>query len=196
MKILRILVDMDGVLADFERYAFSAHGVGPATMLKYREVGKWDIGAAGTMSHDYFWVVINTLGESFWESIPPMSWINELISDVGQIAPWWVVSAPSQCHTSHSGKVKWLKQHIGPRFDKFLLTRYKEILAQPGVVLIDDREENIDKFVKYGGHGIIFPTIGNSLYSMRDEPLRYVREELYLLQHKTEYPQVDFTPLA
>lgn len=185
MKNLTVLIDMDEVLADFVGGACRIHGTTKAELFKVQEPGSWDISRPlGTiirreMSDVDFWNPINTAGEDFWSGLERLSGAIHVLDLVKSITPdWYIVSAPSHCHTSHVGKIKWLKKQFGEEFNRFVLTPHKHLFAKPGVVLIDDREENVRKFIRAGGEALVYPTIGNSLHGYRDDPVGYLAMSL------------------
>ena len=187
-KIFRILLDLDGVLADFDKGACYAHGISPQKMIELRTPGDWYLPTVfakckqqSVMSVEEFWQPITRGGAEFWVNLKEFSWHRELvlfISSLKNTEDFHIITAPSQCPTSYTGKVRWIKKQYGAGFDRFAITPHKEIFAQPGVLLIDDREENINKFVAAGGEGLIFPSQGNSLHLFADDPMTYVRKML------------------
>jgi 5'(3')-deoxyribonucleotidase len=132
-----------------------------------------------TFNTNDFWRKIDEAGQWFWDGLEAMPWQSELLALVESITDdWFIVSAPSWCPSSFSGKVKYLKRVFGKRFDRFLLTPHKTLFANESAVLIDDRESNIQKFVEAGGEGILFPTYHNCLHEKRDDPMSFIREKL------------------
>lgn len=93
---------------------------------------------------------------------------------------WYVVSAPSRSAESYSGKARWLKAFFGNRFDRFALTAHKHLLANPNTILIDDREQNVTRFLAAGGVGIMFPCRYNSYHEVTD-PVSHIQSVLELL---------------
>ena len=195
-KISRILVDLDEVLADFIGGACREYGVSRYDVEGYWEPGRWDMvpplakalrskGRPGPTTDNEFFARIDGR-EEFWATLQPMPWMPDLwellkafSSDVH------VVTSPTHCESSYHGKVKWLKKHFGRGFSNFAITPHKEIFAMPGVVLVDDRESNVTRFVGSeasgrltGAKGIVFPTYHNSNYRHRHDPVPYVKAQL------------------
>lgn len=182
---------MDNVLVDFDRGAAAAHGVSIEAVNAERFAlfpGQWDLlgpigyakGLGRALTIYEFWEPIHERGEAFWTDLLPLFWngsardMPTLLTDVLGL-PFHVVSAPSRLACSYSGKVKWLKDYFGQTFDRFAITPHKELFARDNTVLIDDREENCEKFTKAGGLAILFPSLGNALYHYADNPLPYVQ---------------------
>ena len=183
---MRILVDLDEVLVDFIGGACRAWGVEPSLVRKHWPIGEWDIvpplavalNRPEPMSQSEFWEQLEGK-EEFWTGLRAHSWLGELLALVSMTTDdWFIVSSPSLCPSSHSGKVRWLKDFFGRKFTRFILTNHKEILAGSQVILIDDSDRNIEKFVDNGGRGIIFPAHHNTKYAFANDPLHYVKEQL------------------
>lgn len=139
----------------------------------------WDISGALGLSNAEFHEPIEKASSRFWEDIKPLPWFIELMDLVESLTDdWHIISDPSFCSTAYYGKVLWLRRNFGPDFTRFCLTPHKEIFARHGAILIDDREENINKFVEAGGIGIVFPSLGNSLHELRSNPVLYVQQKL------------------
>lgn len=176
---MRILVDMDEVIADFRSAAIRLHGRNPEEIaLRNIELETWDLTAPLGISHEEFWRPIDEAGEAFWEGLEKLPWANDLIELLNSITEeWYIVTSPSQHPSCYSGKAKWLQREFGPRFSHWFPCTHKQLLAHNSV-LIDDREANIRKFQEAGGLGILFPSSGNYLHAMRDSPLYYVEKHL------------------
>lgn len=194
-----ILLDMDEVLVDFVGGVYRMWGVSREEVEALRTPGEWCVleplekAVNQTLGIDGFWDAIHAVGSEFWEALDPLPWADELIELVESWdVPWYVVTAPSDCPTSYNGKVRWLKARFGSRFDRFIISPHKELLAQPGRVLIDDREENVHKFTvgsdgrPTGGAGIIFPSRGNSLHKYADDPLRLLTRRVETVLQRRE----------
>lgn len=196
-----LLVDMDEVLCDFVGGACQLFGTTKEELHKIQVPGIWDIVAPLSLCRGClhpkmitthrFWGSITEQGEDFWVNLEPLPWANTLVTFIGDLIysgllaheNWHVITAPSKCPTSYSGKVKWLKNFFGKEFDRFCITPHKEIFAKSSAILIDDREENIVKFEKSGGIGVLFPSRGNRLYEFHDNPIPYVITKLSQILH-------------
>lgn len=183
---IRILLDMDEVIADFIGGACRAWGVSKDAVLSAWEPGIWDMQPPLTkaldlpelMTVDQFWLPLNTV--AFWEGLdrlPSALPIIELVTSVTK--DWHVVTAPSRSPSSYTGKVLWLKKLFGERFDRFAITPHKYIFAGENTCLIDDRESNLEEFKEHGGgHAILFPAHHNRLHGKASDPVAHVYEEL------------------
>lgn len=175
-----VLLDQDGVLTDWIGGVARLFGVDPTTVEVNREPGEWSITAAlgKTLGAPYFteddiWERIHAKGESFWAELEPTPYCTRLMrlvtSKVGSQG-WRILTSPSRCPSSYSGKARWVLNHFGSA--KFILPfAEKELLAAPDRTLIDDSEKNVNKFIAAGGQGIIFPSRANRLYKSAHDPL-------------------------
>lgn len=176
---ITILLDADEVIFDFVAGSARSHGIEPDALNSHRTPGVWDIsGPLGELAigrpftPEEFWAPINYGREEFWENLDLLPWFKELVEFVEEhSSEWHIVSAPSKCPTSYNGKVRAFKKVFGNDFDRFILTPHKSLFAKSNTILIDDRDENVEKFIQAGGQGIVFPTIGNSRHAHRDFPI-------------------------
>jgi len=183
---VRILLDLDEVLCDFVGAACGAWGVRKEEVLRHWEKGVWDLipplsralGRERPLLEAEFWDRING-SEMFWAKLEPTPWARGVLALTQEITEdWHVISAPSSCVSSYCGKVRWLKRFFGIRFDRFAITPHKEIFAGESVILIDDRDTNIERFCAAGGQGIVFPRHHNSEHPYQDNPLARLSEVL------------------
>lgn len=187
MKNLRILLDLDEVLVDFVGSACRVHGVDRDEVNAYRvEWRCWDLVKAISslpgreISMSQFWEPIHKLGEQFWLELKELPWAREMFDLVTQIidVDCFIVTSPSLETSSYSAKVKYMRRMFGPTFDNFVVTSHKYLMAREGVLLIDDRPENVEKFIRYGGDGILFPSHGNKFHEFATNPVPYVKSML------------------
>lgn len=186
MKITRIILDMDEVLTDFVGAACKAWGTTTEEVVKNWEAGRWDMTApvgrtirGKPLTEREFWDRINN-NVGFWEHMNETPFVQTLLNRVYYEVDknWHIVSSPSYCATCYDGKVKYLKRTFGEKFNQFALTPHKELFAQPGVLLIDDRDSNVENFIKHGGAGIVFPAHHNSKHEFKTDPVTYVTAQL------------------
>lgn len=153
---MQILLDMDGVLADFFKQACKYHGKPyiPSEIKKYNISEIWE------MSDDEFWEPLQ--GFDFWSGIEPYDYTEALLQDLRKIAPITICTAPSRDHYCISGKLSWLEKHLKIKTSDVIFANKKWLLANGSNCLIDDSQEKIDDFCRYGGNGIIFPQPWNN----------------------------------
>lgn len=178
---MRLLVDLDEVLADFRGGACRVHMVDRHEADKLAvESENWDMASVWGITEEEFWKPITEAGAAFWEGLKPLPWAEELMEIVKEkTEDWFIVTSPSRCETSYLGKLRWLRKQLGsPYFNRVFITSHKYALAGPETILIDDREKNVAEFIMAGGDGIIFPSIGNKLRHLRLDPVKYVRAQL------------------
>jgi len=177
---------MDEVLVDFVGGALRAHGWTRERLYSAMEPGVWNMAEPMGLTHQEFWKPIDRLGVHFWCNLPALPWAAELLEIVKQLTDdWHIVSSPFPSGTrySYEGKVRWLKQRFGPRFDRFAITRHKYIFAGPNVILIDDNEETVKRFCEADGLGLLFPRRLNKLHLYGGDPVNYMRPYLKELCH-------------
>jgi 5'(3')-deoxyribonucleotidase len=170
---------MDGVLTDFVSAALRLHGR-PGALHDWPR-GERDIPKMLNLTRTQYWKLIDAQGADFWASLEPFSWFGELVALAREFAPVTVLTSPSLAPSCLEGKVRWLYAHFpkekGRHFSDFLIGNQKHLLAQPGRVLVDDAEANVEAFRSAGGQAILFPQVWNENYAIEDR-LKYVKTDL------------------
>lgn len=196
MKNLRILLDLDEVLADFIGGACRVWRIGKREVLAQWDPGRWDIipplhralvqagkrpASSLEMAPEEFWSRINE-EDDFWDTLSPTLYWYSVLHLVRSITDdWYIVSNPSLSADCHRGKAKWLKYYLGSKFDKFCLTSHKHLFAGPYTVLIDDNDSNVERFIEAGGLGIVYPAHHNSRHEFKGDPIVYLSQQLDIL---------------
>lgn len=174
-------IDMDEVLVDFRGGACTAHGwCQHEVARKTAKLGLWDMDVAMGITADQFWEPIHKGGVEFWETLQPLPWMKDLLTLADKVfSEWHLLTSPSKSLTSRIGKMFWCQRHLGLDFDlnHLHITKHKHLFAKGNTVLIDDREKTVIKFIRHGGNGIVFPSIGNHLRDTPD-PVKYVEAQL------------------
>jgi 5'(3')-deoxyribonucleotidase len=173
--IRHCLLDIDGVLADFVTDALRVHG------KDGHAVTHWNFYEDFGMTLADFWPAIDAEGEAFWLNLKPYPWFDNLISIVSEYASFSLSTTPSPCSSCHSGKHLWIQKHFGGRFANYMMGADKHLMAKPGVVLIDDNEENVGKFIAHGGVAILFPQPWNRHRGI--DPIQHVTDSLEALDN-------------
>lgn len=185
---MKIYLDMDGVLVDFQRPALARHGIYYNVYPK--ECG-WDIVAACNllkpgcnMTPARFWKGVE--GKDFWANLPKTSLCDPLIDrlrwEVGGLSNVCILSS-CEVEGSSDGKRAWIKANLPAALhDKHFFGRPKEFVANPGDLLIDDYDGNIDKWIAAGGIGLLVPAQWNRLHDIRTPDQCTLRDLIAVLR--------------
>lgn len=147
-----LLVDMDGVLADFVSAACKLHG------RSAEEVKSWDFYEKWGLTEDEFWEPINAAGAAFWANLEPYPWTESLLKQCRQADPqFFLCTKPSMMPACAMGKLQWIQTHLGRNFRNYFLAPVKWPLAQVGRMLIDDSDGNVRDFDGAGGDYCLLP---------------------------------------
>jgi hypothetical protein len=147
---LEILLDCDGVLADFVTSAARVHGKSPKIL-------SWDFWEQWGISPEEFWAPLAT--RDFWLGLEPYKWATEFLGALKQLGPVTICTAPMHLNTEIcvGAKLDWLESYFGIRPEDVMIGRKKYLMASPSRVLIDDSDENVGLFWQHGGSAILFP---------------------------------------
>jgi len=80
---------------------------------------------------------------------------------------------------SYTGKALWVQKHL-PEYSKRLIVTPvpKSEFAHRDILLIDDKDENVEGFVKAGGNAILVPRPWNELHGWAGETYQVVKNSL------------------
>lgn len=153
---MKLYVDMDGVLADFDgqvRSKFSDIGSDEKVSDYINRIGK-----------DKFWHDVEAI-DDFWISIPPLQdKLPELFKSLRKRFPHiMILTAPARDPNCIPQKKEWIEKHIGPGVMS-LYEKDKYIYACPKSILIDDTESKINDWNGAGGIGILFTEFDDALF--------------------------------
>lgn len=175
MSKIKIYLDLDGVIAQFVNQSKKVHN-------RTDEATCWDYYKAWGITTTEFWKKIDA-DEFFWENIEKYSWTDELVDLVKSVDPkYTVLTSPHNHPNSYKGKCTWIKEvlKIDPP-KRAILTAIKEDCAKPNRVLIDDSNDNCEKFIAAGGQAILFPQLWNNNDHLVSNRVGYVRAALNLI---------------
>ncbi len=166
--IKQIYCDLDGILAAFFEAALHKLNIkyrkdNPITVSEYVEYGRFDMATLfGITNKEFFNCIDND--QYFWDTLPLYPWSKSLYDFLNRFAPVTIVSHASDGVNCVWGKVKWLKEKIDSSITTgdCVFTKKKYLLANPESVLIDDLQDNCDKFIAAGGHAICIPSTWNT----------------------------------
>lgn len=172
-----ILLDMDGVLADFVGGALKAHGIERFNSLHWPP--QWDMATELGISDDEFWAPIHDGGAEFWRQLEPLPWAQELWDGCAALGSITISTSPSRDYESRKGKLDWLAQHFDANVGCYF-GRDKWLMARHGI-LIDDSDANVQRFCEKGGQAVLFPRPWNALAFLARNPLEHVFHQLRLI---------------
>ncbi len=154
-KEYTIYSDMDGVLVDFnKRFKRFSNGIPPTEYEQ--KFGK-----------DKFWELVDGTGVRFWVGMDWMSDGKQLWDYIKSYNPT-LLSSPSRADHSKMGKRIWRQRNLPST--KLILARAanKQNYADPNSILIDDRESNIDQWIKAGGIGVLHTDTASTINKLKE----------------------------
>ncbi|MCK5138651.1 MAG: hypothetical protein KAQ85_02310 [Thermodesulfovibrionia bacterium] len=147
MKYQKLYLDLDGVLANFDK--------GFHAIAKRSPVGFED--KHGT---DAFWKTVYE-NPTFFQDLEPYPYLMNLIDLCAghSVEPLCILSAPSKVNTPLCmiQKRLWVDKHLSPKFPA-IFTKDKYKYAAPNTLLIDDHQRNLTKWEAEGGVPYLFET--------------------------------------
>jgi len=145
-----ILVDMDGVLADFDQHYWNeAVRVWKQVRAGSGPLSPFDISALNQQAHRYLSdhvtdkdceSAVRSLVETegWFEALPPIDGARSGLNRLSKAADVWIVTKPLEKNpTCRDEKARWLTKHMGDGWDRrLILTPDKSLIR--GDVLLDD----------------------------------------------------------
>ena len=181
---MRILLDMDGVIADFVGGALDRF----EARLDGREVvfcngtrhpwppGEYEVNKVLGVDAYYFWERLNHPG--FWSGLPAYLWLGELMEAL-QGHEVFVCSMPtiSGGRRCLSEKLFWLQRHVPELANRYVFATHKFLCARPDTLLIDDSDIQCHAFRLANGRACLFPQIWNAGHNL--DSRNFVKEHLH-----------------
>lgn len=147
---MKIFVDMDGVLTDFEAQAAKLFGV-----------SRDEVQSCLDKSPGRTWAKIARAGEIFWRNMPWMPDGKQLWEGLAIHKPT-ILSSPAKHPSSKVGKSRWVGKNLSEDLRIFLESD-KAKYAEKDAILIDDREKNTKAWEKAGGIAILHKNARDTL---------------------------------
>ena len=157
-----IYLDMDGVVANFDKRFEDLSGMTPSQFIS-----KYDKNA--------FWNLIDEKHKiAFWRGIEVMPGADRLVNFVAQY-PYEMLTAPSAKKQSVIGKSLWIKDKVGTLYSSQPKVTYKRAkekhLVKPNLtkfdILIDDKPSTIDNWNNAGGTGIFYQSASQVINDLK-----------------------------
>ncbi len=131
---MQLFVDMDGVLADFDRHHESMFGV-----------------RADKIADNVDWKAVRAI-EDFYLYIPPMTDMPQLWARIERYRPIVLTGVPASVAEAPENKRAWVRKHIGEHVEvRCCRSKEKCLHANAGDILIDDWEKYRDLWIGQGG---------------------------------------------
>lgn len=179
MKVKRIFLDVDDVLADFTLAAMEYVGCAVSQEDKDDFYDSWgfDIVAAVNALHPSQ----NFSPKEFWAQLPKEFWaqlsktrecdwiINTTVRGVGRDNVF-LLTSPINDPECVAGKMEWIRDFLPSWFwenRQYIIAPPKWVCARPDALLIDDSDANIRRFREEGGLAILLPRPWNSLHAFQ-----------------------------
>ena len=159
-KRFKIFVDVDGVLAAWMKSACEACNldINDKDLRNFIKEGNY-LDKYNNLGDAAMWRLINDLGEDFWVNLELLPWAKKLYGEMSKLGEVCFLTSPSKhaetAAIASSGKVKWIDKHF--KTTKWIIAYNKEFMASDDSILIDDSEEKIISFRKWGGHAFHWP---------------------------------------
>lgn len=180
--ISEVLLDMDGVLADWHTAACRACGIERPESLIHKG---WALAETLGITEDVLWARVDSC-ETFWRDLEPYPWVHELVELCQMYGEVTIATSPAWKPSCASQKIEWLREQFGDRFSSFMIGRKKHLMARPNAVLIDDWDKNVKLFRDHGGYAITFPRPWNSMHAQSDNPVAHVKLMLEATRQRAE----------
>ncbi len=155
-----IFCDMDGVLVDFDK--------------GYRELTGKSTHHANEQGKDEFWNLFNnSLKEKeiseyqYWADLDWQPGGQELWNYIKPYKPY-ILTAPTLNPESKEGKREWVQRLDGMKNIYFRNAKFKSDFSGKNKILIDDREDTINKWNEAGGIGILHTSATNTIKQLND----------------------------
>lgn len=168
----RFFIDMDGVLSDFVGGVSKLFGI--EIDLELWDPGNYEGFAEFGISRSDLWKRINAT-PGFWRGLERISEGFELFNALP--GEKFIATSPSMEPACLSEKLEWIYEHVRPGFRNFMIGPAKYLLAGNGI-LIDDYDENCNRFRDAGGKAILFPQPWNSAYDFVDRRKEYIFDQI------------------
>lgn len=184
----RILIDLDGVLADFHGHALGLFDPAGRTVEDLA-------GAENTYIPDFlgiteaeFWRLVNLNSRKFWYEMPKLPDADQIMAiclgSVG-LKNVGICTSPSRDSQSIHWKLEWVKEHFGNMMARqMVVTPAKHLCAGPHTMLIDDWLKNQHfESPEYGGSFLHLPRMWNERHAESCYSVSIVRRSVSRLMN-------------
>lgn len=185
---VRLVLDMDGVVADFVTALCTTHNRPSPYDNGY---DRWDMENSPEFGHMSRNEMFKPCKDAdWWEAVPKLPDADLIVETCLDLLPaenivvgtatTWPVGPCTD------GKIAWWKKHYPETgmHNRVIATPHKHFLAAPFTVLVDDKESNIRHFEEHSGNVLMIPRPWNSLRDVRDFDFRADLEAILTVARK------------
>ncbi len=180
--IKTVFLDMDGVLVNFRKGVHDAFNkpYDYSTLSK-----KW------TFWNDWPEVTLEMVNSAcnllFWTNLEWTEGGRDILRTIWQIfdsKDIYLLTDPVIGHETETGKMAWVNAWLPEYVKRTIITQApKHLVAKPNTLLIDDKDENVEEFVKAGGYGILVNRPWNKGYERADHTVEDLEIDLLDIVH-------------
>lgn len=158
---MRILLDVDGVVADFVQAVCIKYGLQKSQLRKEWQV----LGCVAELMNSDKKKIWNAIQHDhyFWASMPKTKEANDLFRLLNNLTSQYkldpIAFVTSTPEPVHQVRTDWIMRWFGAV--PVVYTDDKFLLAQSGL-LIDDKFENVERFKHHQGQAILYPNEWNN----------------------------------
>lgn len=191
-----VILDLDGVFADFLKGQHDAHGLEYGIANYPYPQGLWDM--FSPEEYPISWATADEKSTTeFWENLPWMEDSFRLLCEIQQrvrLEDQAILTCPMMNEGSYPGKARWVRKNIKNLYTSLIMTKLpKWRNAHDKALLIDDADKNVDAFREHGGSAILVPRPWNSKHELFHanndrRPHNYVIAKLEAWKEKVGYP--------
>lgn len=152
----RVLLDLDGVLADF------VGGAAKLFMKDVRTATCYGLENCWKIDKSYFW---SCLDYDFWINLEPTQEADQIVKmcvEAVGLESIAILSHPCLTKGCSDGKRDWVHRHFPRLFKRILLGGAKHFCASYNSFLVDDTDDQVKSFMDHGGRAFLFPRPWNS----------------------------------
>jgi len=164
--MIKILLDMDGVLADFVQGTCDLHNL-PNPYEKEENLGKYNLEELLGISRTQ---MFTGMKYEFWrhlKKLPEADQLVEFLIDTYGVNNICICSKPSNNTACPEGKKEWIQKYY-PMFKNVMFTNAKHFCANNRSILVDDHTQNVGDFLSHGGNAVLVPRPWNLLHKHKN----------------------------
>lgn len=167
VPITTVYLDMDDVLVDLHRHSYRhifPDAPDPVIEAMYEATIRFpgiapivETYAGTAYDQEALHRLWATLGAEFWRTIPWTKHGKAIIEVCAKHVATLFMSTPVNEAGCVLGKMAWINALPADRRRRYALTPCKHHFAHEGALLVDDNEDNVDRFLSHGGDAMLWP---------------------------------------